>query len=106
MSTTVSPAPEDPTKEVSQEVSQDNEEKPQRRVYGNDASTSFLSALKGSSVLVKQPSGIEYHGTLQAVDGFLNVVLCNTKEVYEGTVVSELGEVFLRGSSVDYIAAN
>lgn len=80
-----------------------NEETP-RPTYGNNATAEFLSELKGSAVIVKQSSGVEYRGILQSVDGFLNTVLKATKEVYEEKVVSELGEVFLRGSVVDYIA--
>lgn len=85
-------------------ATQPEAEKP-RKVYGNNASANFLADLRGEKVVVKQPSGIEYRGVLHAVDGFLNVVLRDTTEVYQGNVLTALGEVFLRGSSVDYIAA-
>lgn len=89
----------------SKEAEGSSSQREPRRVYGNNASATFLEDLSGKLVIVKQPSGIEYRGTLYAVDGFLNVVLRDTQEIYAGKVLSELGEVFLRGSSVDYVAA-
>lgn len=72
--------------------------------YGNDASTRFLKAIKGNSVIVRQDTGVEYVGVLGAIDQFLNVVLHDAKEMYNGKEVEQLGEVFLRGSIVNYIA--
>lgn len=93
------------TKASEQQKAQSDSDSQIWKIFGNNASADFLSELRGNPVIVSQATGIEYRGTLHAVDGFLNVVLKNTKEVFENTVVSELGEVFLRGSSVDYIAA-
>ncbi|GMM51497.1 U4/U6-U5 snRNP complex subunit [Starmerella bacillaris] len=72
--------------------------------YGNDAATVFLSELKGSAVIAKIESGVEYRGLLHAIDGFLNIVLHDAKEVYENNEIANLGEIFLRGSVVNYIA--
>lgn len=92
------------TKPTEQQTSQGSDNQI-RKIFGNNASADFLSELRGKLVIVSEATGIQYRGILYAVDGFLNVVLRNTKEIYEHTVISELGEVFLRGSSVDYIAA-
>lgn len=72
---------------------------------GNNAAAEFITELTGKEVIVKLTSAIEYHGLLQAVDGFMNITLQNTREVYDGKLVAEYGDVFLRGSMVAYIAA-
>lgn len=79
-------------------------EKEIRKTYGNDAAKDFLQEMKGGPVVIRLHGGIEYHGNLSAIDEFLNTTLRDTKEIYDGTVVSNLGEIFLRGSSVVYIA--
>lgn len=78
--------------------------KEQRVTYGNNATTVFLNELSGSPVVVRLEGGVEYRGQLSAIDSFLNVVLRDTRETYEGTEVASLGEVFLRGSAITYVA--
>lgn len=69
-----------------------------------NAAAEFLGTIRGSPVVVKLASGIEYHGVLQAVDGFMNITLADTKEVYAGKQVADYGDIFLRGSLVTFIA--
>lgn len=64
-----------------------------------DASAAFLSAITGNSVIVKLNSGLEYHGTLQSVDGFMNIALEATKEYVDTKLTNDYGDVFIRGNN-------
>lgn len=70
-------------------------------------STEFLSSIIGKPVSVKLHSGMVYFGTLESIDGFMNVALSNTTEHYEsqnnGLLHKYGSEVFLRGTQVLYI---
>lgn len=90
---------------VVDDISESRSESPVAEAPGNNAASEFIAEITGKEVIVKLTSSIEYHGLLQAVDGFMNITLQNTKEVYDGKLVSEFGDVFLRGSMVAYIAA-
>lgn len=63
--------------------------------------SNFLSDIIGSSVVVKLLNGIQYAGNLQSIDGFMNVVLDEGKEVGVGGRV--YGDVFIRGNNGMYI---
>lgn len=78
---------------------------PSSQISGNNAASDFLKEIKGQPVVIKLVSGTEYHGNLQAVDGFMNINLNETKEVYKGTTVADYGNVFLRGTLVTYISS-
>lgn len=75
------------------------------RKAGNNAASEFLKEITGNAVIVKVAPDMEYHGVLQAVDGFMNITLKGTKEVYNDKLVAEYGDVFIRGSLVTYISA-
>lgn len=77
----------------------------QTQVSGNNAASDFLKEIKGQPVVIKLISGTEYHGVLQAVDGFMNITLSDSKEVYKDTTVASYGDIFLRGTLVTYISA-
>ncbi|CAN6640349.1 U6 snRNA-associated Sm-like protein LSm6 [Trichomonascus vanleenenianus] len=70
-----------------------------------DASSEFLSEIIGNSVVVKLNSGLEYHGKLQSVDGYMNIALESTKEYFEKQMKNDYGDVFIRGNNVLYISA-
>lgn len=86
---------------MAEEVNSQRKEEPER--VGNNAAAEFLQEIKGKEVIVKLVSGVEYHGNLVAIDGFMNISLLNTKEVYRGKVAADYGDVFLRGSLVTYL---
>ncbi|KAK5780121.1 hypothetical protein RI543_002663 [Arxiozyma heterogenica] len=46
-------------------------------------STEFLTNIIGKPVNVKLHSGMLYTGTLESIDGFMNVTLSSTTEHYE-----------------------
>ncbi|CAN3374693.1 U6 snRNA-associated Sm-like protein LSm6 [Diutina rugosa] len=68
-----------------------------------DPST-FLSDIIGSSVVVKLHNGLLYRGSLQSIDGYMNIVLENGKEMAGESVTKEWGDVFIRGNNVLYIS--
>ncbi|ONH69605.1 U6 snRNA-associated Sm-like protein LSm6 [Cyberlindnera fabianii] len=63
------------------------------------APSKFLGELTGGKVVVKLYSGEEYHGTLDTIDGYMNIALEETQEVVEGTVTRKYGDVFIRGNN-------
>jgi U6 snRNA-associated Sm-like protein LSm6 len=64
-----------------------------------DASSSFLGEITSNNVIVKLNSGLEYHGKLQSVDGFMNIALEQTKELVDQKVTKVYGDVFIRGNN-------
>jgi small nuclear ribonucleoprotein (snRNP)-like protein len=63
--------------EKMEEVSEEEEEEKRDITNPND----FLKAVIGSAVRVQLNSGIEYHGILTTLDGYMNLALENTEEV-------------------------
>ena len=64
----------------------------------------FLRDVTGKRVVVRLNSGVEYHGVLACLDGFLNVALEQTEEVVAGKRTAQIGDAFVRGNNVVYIA--
>lgn len=64
----------------------------------------FLSEIIGSSVTVKLHNGIEFLGNLQSIDGYMNIVLDQTKELSKGTVIRSYEDVFIRGNNGMYLS--
>ncbi|CAK9780516.1 Sm-like ribonucleo protein [Cutaneotrichosporon oleaginosum] len=65
----------------------------------------FLKNIVGKKVKVRIASGIDYHGTLSCLDGYMNVALENTEEYAHGRLTAKYGDTFLRGNNVLYISA-
>ncbi|ODV77206.1 U6 snRNA-associated Sm-like protein LSm6 [Suhomyces tanzawaensis NRRL Y-17324] len=59
----------------------------------------FLSDIIGNSVVVKLHNGIQYSGNLQSIDGFMNIVLDDGKELVGNEVGKNFGDVFIRGNN-------
>ncbi|CDK26392.1 unnamed protein product [Kuraishia capsulata CBS 1993] len=66
--------------------------------------SAFLSKIIGQPVIVKLSSGLEFHGDLQSIDGFMNVVLEDTKEYNKGKLTKTYADAFIRGNNVMYIS--
>ncbi|CAK7902134.1 U6 snRNA-associated Sm-like protein LSm6 [[Candida] anglica] len=65
----------------------------------------FLSNIIGSTVSVKLHNGVEYLGNLQSIDGYMNIVLDETKEFVGGKPSNKnYGDFFIRGNNVLYIS--
>ncbi|PVV03190.1 hypothetical protein BB560_002343 [Smittium megazygosporum] len=64
----------------------------------------FLQKILGKPVYVRLHSGIYYKGTLACLDGYMNIALENTEELYEGKVTNSYGDAFIRGNNVLYIS--
>ncbi|KAG7915528.1 hypothetical protein KL934_003559 [Ogataea polymorpha] len=68
------------------------------------STSNFLAEMTNSPVVVKLQHGLEYHGVLASIDGYMNVVLKDTAEMVENNKVRNYEEVFLRGNNVLYIS--
>ena len=67
----------------------------------------FIKQLLGRPVEVKLNDNETYfRGTLTCLDGTLNTLLTNAKEVVGTEVVSEWKEVLLRGNNILYVKKN
>lgn len=65
----------------------------------NTGPSVFLSEIIGSSVTVRLHNGVEYLGNLQSIDGYMNIVLDETKEFVGGDQARNYGDVFIRGNN-------
>lgn len=61
--------------------------------------SSFLSGIVGSLVVVKLHNGVKYSGNLQSIDGYMNIVLDEAKELIGETSGKKYGDVFIRGNN-------
>ncbi|ODQ62309.1 hypothetical protein WICANDRAFT_60373 [Wickerhamomyces anomalus NRRL Y-366-8] len=68
------------------------------------APSKFISDISGAKVIVKLYSGEEYHGTLDSIDGYMNITLEETQEIVSNKVTRKYGDVFIRGNNVLYIS--
>ena len=67
----------------------------------------FLSSSIGSSVIVRLYSGIDYHGKLTCLDGYLNIALEGCSEVSNGIVTfPKMGDTFIRGNNGKNLGSN
>ncbi|KAI0731461.1 Sm-like ribonucleoprotein [Fomitopsis betulina] len=67
--------------------------------------TDFLKGVVGKRVVVRLTSGIDYHGVLSCLDGYMNIALEQTEEHVGGTITNRYGDAFIRGNNVLYISA-
>ncbi|EPS95745.1 hypothetical protein FOMPIDRAFT_1131846 [Fomitopsis schrenkii] len=67
--------------------------------------TDFLKGVVGKRVVVRLTSGIDYHGVLSCLDGYMNIALEQTEEHVGGTLTNRYGDAFIRGNNVLYISA-
>lgn len=62
----------------------------------------FLSNVIGKAVQVRLNSGVEYHGVLVGLDGFMNIAMEQTEEFVEGKLKNRYGDAFIRGNNGTY----
>ncbi|KAF8622804.1 hypothetical protein AX15_006731 [Amanita polypyramis BW_CC] len=67
--------------------------------------TDFLKNVVGKRVIVRLNSGIDYHGVLSCLDGYMNIAMEQTEEHANGAVTNRYGDAFIRGNNVLYISA-
>lgn len=72
---------------------------PSEAPSGKAAPSKFLSDILESAVMVKLHNGVQYRGKLQSIDGYMNIVLENTKEYIDGSEIRSYGDVFIRGNN-------
>lgn len=61
--------------------------------------SNFLSTIIGSAVHVKLHNGVKYAGNLQSIDGYMNIVLDEAKELVGEKQSRAYGDVFIRGNN-------
>jgi U6 snRNA-associated Sm-like protein LSm6 len=54
-------------------------------------------------VVVKLNSGVEYHGVLACLDGFMNIAMEQAEEFVDGQLKSQYADAFIRGNNVLFI---
>eukprot|EP00541_Cyclophora_tenuis_P002558 CAMPEP_0116551130 /NCGR_PEP_ID=MMETSP0397-20121206/5798_1 /TAXON_ID=216820 /ORGANISM="Cyclophora tenuis, Strain ECT3854" /LENGTH=98 /DNA_ID=CAMNT_0004076011 /DNA_START=1131 /DNA_END=1427 /DNA_ORIENTATION=- len=65
----------------------------------------FLADLTGKIVRVKLKWGMEYQGTLNSSDSYMNLHMQRTEEFVDGQFAGFLGDVLIRCNNVLYIKA-
>jgi U6 snRNA-associated Sm-like protein LSm6 len=80
----------------------EDEHESERRERPGDPSQ-FLSGILDSQVKVKLNSGLVYEGHMKSIDGYMNIALERVREIAEGRVQNEFGDLFVRGNNVLYI---
>ena len=66
----------------------------------------FLADLVGKQVLVKLKWGhMEYQGTLNSSDSYMNLYLERTEELIDGQFAGFLGDVLIRCNNILYLKA-
>jgi|TARA_B100000315_G_scaffold259360_1_gene315087 small nuclear ribonucleoprotein len=64
----------------------------------------LLNNSKNKEVLVHLKGDKQVVGTLMAFDIHINLVLDNTKEMYDGEIKRNIGLTFLRGDTIIFIS--
>jgi len=65
---------------------------------------SVLQASANKNVIVELRGKREYRGVLDGYDPYMNLVLKNAEERYDGNTVRKLSTVIVRGDNVIYIS--
>jgi len=73
-------------------------------VNGIERPLDLLNNSKGKEILVQLKNDRQLVGKLLAFDIHINIVLDNTKEMFEGEVKRNIGLTFLRGDTIIFIS--
>lgn len=73
-------------------------------VNGIERPLDLLNNSKGKEILVQLKNDKQLVGKLLAFDIHINIVLDNTKEVFEGEAKRSIGLTFLRGDTIIFIS--
>lgn len=73
-------------------------------VNGIERPLDLLNNAKGKEVLVQLKNDRQLVGTLLAFDIHINIVMDNTKEMFNGEVKRSIGLTFLRGDTIIFIS--
>jgi len=65
---------------------------------------SVLQASANKNVIVELKGRREYRGVLDGYDMYMNLVLKNAEEIFDGNTVRKLSTVIVRGDNVIYIS--
>lgn len=56
-----------------------------------------------SIILIRLKDGTEYKGRLKKCDTYMNLILSNAMELYDGDPVEKFNEIFIRGNNILFI---
>jgi len=62
-----------------------------------------LQKMLDKEVFVRLKSNVEYHGKMVNVDVYMNMILDDTKEFYNGQQTASYGTVIIRGNNVLFV---
>ena len=54
-------------------------------------------------IILKLKDGLEYKGRMVQCDNYMNIVLKKASEHFNGELIANYGELFIRGSNISYI---
>lgn len=91
--------------EIQQQQGTDNNTDLENQTATPDITGEFLSLIINKPVCVKLFNDFVYTGTLSSIDGYMNVVLQDVKEIVNGDEMKSYDELFLRGNSLLYIGS-
>ncbi|MEJ2248526.1 MAG: U6 snRNA-associated Sm-like protein LSm6 [Candidatus Lokiarchaeota archaeon] len=57
----------------------------------------------GAEILLRLKDGTEYRGYLKEIDAYMNMILTDAIELFEGTPVAKYNEIFIRGNNLLFI---
>lgn len=73
-------------------------------VNGVERPLDLLNNSKGKEVLVQLKNDVQLVGTLLAFDIHINIVMDNTRELYNGEAKRNIGLAFVRGDTIIFIS--
>nr|XP_019045460.1 U6 snRNA-associated Sm-like protein LSm6 [Kwoniella bestiolae CBS 10118]OCF24390.1 U6 snRNA-associated Sm-like protein LSm6 [Kwoniella bestiolae CBS 10118] len=76
---------------------------PEEQAAAAGSPSEFLKNIVGKRVKVRIGSGVDYHGLLTCLDGYMNVALEETEEWSNGRKTAEYGDCFLRGNNGGFV---
>ena len=62
----------------------------------------YINQLIGKKIKVRLKWGIDYNGTLETVDSYMNLKLNNSEEWFDNTLIGNLGEIIIRCNNIAY----
>jgi len=55
------------------------------------------------SVIVRLKNDVQYKGTMENIDSYMNLIMTNAEEIKDDKVIANYGRVIVRGNNVLFI---
>ena len=56
-----------------------------------------------STILIRLKDSTEYQGLLKEIDSYMNMIIEDAKEMYDGNITAKYSEIFIRGNNILFI---